>query len=320
MPGTQQADQERGRGDEDLPFVSIIIPHLNQVEQGLQCLASLAAQTYPLHRTETILVDNGSTDDLTPLRNAFPNVRILSEDVPGPGPARNCGAAAARGNVLAFIDADCRAHPSWLAEAVAALHRPEATGVVGGDVRIGFVDPARLTPLEAYEAVFAYQQQKYIETLRFSGTGNLAIGAQVLRDVGPFAGIDLAEDADWGRRATAAGYPPRYAPAMIVYHPARTRSSQLQAKWRRHVAHQLSEHRGGGRPPWLWTARAFAVLLSPFLHWTKLALTDRVAGLRNKAKGALILFRIRFFRFKQMLAQARETRSAAREWNRRSTH
>jgi len=43
----------------------------------------------------------------------------------------------------------------------------------------------------------------------------------VLETVGPFAGLEKAEDRDWGRRATAMGYEITYVPQMRVYHPAR---------------------------------------------------------------------------------------------------
>ena len=39
--------------------------------------------------------------------------------------------------------------------------------------------------------------------------------------VGPFGGIEIAEDIDWGQRARTAGYTFRYVPEMIVFHPAR---------------------------------------------------------------------------------------------------
>lgn len=301
------------------PFVSVVIPHLNQLDAAGRCLRSLYAQDYPRHRFEIILVDNGSSCDLTPLVEAHPDVTVLSEPTPGPGPARNRGVAAARGELLAFIDADCRAHPGWLSAAVRELTSPASRGVAGGDVRIDFVDERRLTPLEAYEAVFAYRQKLYIEKKGFSGTGNLAIRRPVYDQVGPFAGIELAEDLDWGTRARRAGHAARYVPGMIVYHPARTRMSDLETKWRRHVSHDLAEHRARARPMWLWQARAVAVLLSALPHMLKLFTSDRLSGFGNRLRGAGALLGTRAFRFAEMLRQPRERgESAAARWNRGS--
>lgn len=300
----------------DGPLVSVVIPHLNQPEHLDRCLASLRAQTFPRDAFEIIVVDNGSRDDPEAIARANPDVRLLREAAPGPGLARNRGVGAARGRFLAFIDADCRAHPGWLAAAVSGLEDPACRGVVGGDVRIDAVDADRLTPLEAYESVFAFRQKLYIEEHGYSGTGNLAIRPDVFSDVGPFGGIAIAEDMDWGRRAAASGHAAIYRPDMIVYHPARGRFSELEAKWRRHVAHQLEAHRAAGRPGWRWIMLAFAVLLSALPHSAKLLTSDRVSGAGNRFRGLPVLFRIRMFRFSEMLRQARHADTAAAGWNR----
>lgn len=298
------------------PFVSVIIPHLNQVEAAVRCLASVKAQDYPADRLEIILVDNGSTQSLAPVTAAFPDVTILHEQRPGPGLARNRGVEQAKGDILAFIDADCRAGEGWLRAIVAGLAAPDSTGAIGGDVRIDFVDSRRLTPLEAYEAVFAYRQKLYIGKQRFSGTGNLAMRPDIHRLVGPFGGIEIAEDRDWGRRAHAAGHPVRYRADMVIYHPARTNFAQMQTKWRRHVAHDLEQHRltGGSRAKWI--AHAAAVLLSAIPHSAMLLTSDRLHGLGNRLRGVAVLVRVRAYRFREMLAQAGGSTSAAADWNR----
>lgn len=298
------------------PRVSVVIPHLNQPEQLARCLASLDSQTVPRAQFEVIVVDNGSSCDLDALARAHPGISLLSEPTPGPGPARNRGIAAACAPVLAFIDADCRAHPGWLEAALAGLDAPACRGVVGGDVRIDAVDPRRLTPLEAYESVFAFRQKLYIERHGYSGTGNLAFRRPVHDEVGPFGGIGIAEDMDWGRRAGAVGRGAVYQPSMIVYHPARRSFSELQAKWRRHVAHQLEAHRLGRRPLLLWWLKAGAVALSAFPHALAMLSSDRVHGLRNRLKGLPVLFRIRLWRAGEMLRQAGASETAAASWNR----
>lgn len=297
------------------PTVSVIIPHLNQLDHAERCFAALAAQSYPADRIQIIMVDNGSSVDLSGLKSRHPSVLFLAEPAPGPGLARNRGIASATGEILAFIDADCRAHPDWLDAAVDALHQPGATGVVGGDVRIDFVDVQHPTAMEAYEAVFAFRQSLYINQHRYSGTGNLAMRPDIHRSVGPFGGIEIAEDRDWGERAHAAGYPVRYCPEMVVYHPARRDFDELRRKWRRHIAHQLADHRGHGRSGLRWTLNAVAVALSAFAHIPKMLASDRISGVANRLRGMAILFRIRWYRAGEMLAQARTRESAAADWN-----
>ncbi len=299
------------------PLVSVIIPHLNQPDSLRICLESLAAQDWPADRTEIIVVDNGSRTlpDLAAL--GFPHVRLLSEPTPGPGPARNRGIAGSTGAFLAFIDADCRADPHWLSAAVAGLMAPDSSGVVGGDVRIDVRNADRLTPLEAYESVFAYRQKLYISRDGFSGTGNLAMRRGVYDEVGPFGGIHTAEDMDWGQRARAAGYPARYRPDMIVYHPARTTIGELQTKWRRHVAHSLVTHRERGGSDLAWALRSAMVLASALPHIGMLLSSPRLSGLGNRLRGAGVLIGIRAFRAREMLRQRAGSATAGSEsWNR----
>lgn len=299
------------------PLVSVIIPHLNQPDFLRTCLESLAAQDWPAEQTEIIVVDNGSRalPDLAAL--GFPHVKLLTEATPGPGPARNRGIAGSSGELLAFIDADCRADPGWLSAAVAGLSAPDSSGVVGGDVRIDVRDADRLTPLEAYESVFAYRQKLYISRDGFSGTGNLAMRREVHDEVGPFGGIQTAEDIDWGRRAYAAGRAAAYRPDMIVYHPARTTTAELQAKWRRHVAHFLVTHREQGGGNFAWIMRSAMVLASTVPAIALMLTTSRLSGLPSRVRGISVLIGIRVFRAREMLRQCTGTVTAGlKSWNR----
>lgn len=96
-------------------LISIVIPHFNQEDHLRTCLKRLQAQKGGLTDVEIIVVDNGSRRMPDAVCAEIPAVRLLSETTPGPGPARNRGAAVAQGDVLAFIDADCHADPGWLA-------------------------------------------------------------------------------------------------------------------------------------------------------------------------------------------------------------
>jgi glycosyltransferase involved in cell wall biosynthesis len=97
----------------DLPSVSLIIPCYNEAFHLRECLSSLLAQDYP--DFEVILVDNGSTDETVDICHEFPELRYIYFDrVASSYAARNTGAKAARGEVLAFFDADQRAEPNYL--------------------------------------------------------------------------------------------------------------------------------------------------------------------------------------------------------------
>jgi GT2 family glycosyltransferase len=249
--------------------------------------------------------------------DAFPGIRLLQELTPGPGPARNRGVAESQGDIQAFIDADCIASPEWLAVAAEQMSDPEAM-ILGGDVRIASADPLRLTVLEAYESIYAFRMDRYIAREGFTGTGNLVVRRSVLQDVGPFAGLSVAEDRDWGQRATARGYRIRYVAAMKVYHPARSDFTGLYQKWDRHTAHDFMAAKVHPAGRLKFAAKALAMGLSPVVELPRILLSDRVSGLRNRFLAWAGLVRIRLYRMRVMiwLLRGGDPERLSGTWNR----
>jgi glycosyltransferase involved in cell wall biosynthesis len=275
------------------PRISVVIPHLNQPDHLRRCLASLFAGR--LVPDEVIVVDNGSREMPVSVCDAFPGVQLLSEAKPGPGPARNRGVLASSGDILAFIDADCLADPLWLHSARQAMSDPKAQ-ILGGDVRIAYADPDRLTTLECYESIYAYRMDRYIAREGFTGTGNLVVRRDVLDKVGPFAGLEVAEDRDWGQRATRSGHRILYVAGMKVYHPARPNFRDLAVKWERATAHDFVH--AGRRPDGKlrFLLKTLAMPISPLVEIPRLLASDRLSSLGNKARAFLCLVRIRLRR------------------------
>jgi glycosyltransferase involved in cell wall biosynthesis len=295
------------------PLISVVIPHRDQPEALEACLSSLDAQSLARSFFEIIVVDNGSVCLPEDIVARHPGTRLMQELQPGPGPARNLGASNATGDVLAFIDADCRAHPDWLRNALQTLCSSKEGTILGGDVRIWRDDTGTSTAIEAYEGVFAYRFKLYIEQHGFCGTGNLVVHRADFEKIGPFAGIQVAEDIEWGKRALSAGLTFRYVPEMIVFHPARRSLHELYAKWDRHIQHFLNMARG--KPGWKirWIARALAVLGSPIVDSGKVLSSDRIQGASTRLKAILVLFAIRTHRARKMLSLL--GRSGTVAWN-----
>lgn len=295
----------------DKILATVIIPHLNQPDALEACLATLDAQTHR-HAFEVIVVDNGSDVLPTGVVGRHPGTRLLLEQRPGPGLARNLGVQAAQGQVLCFIDADCRADPRWVEVALQLLQGPGKT-VYGGDVRIWKPD-GNVTSIAAYESVFAYRFQMYVERQGYCGTGNMAVRRVDFDRVGAFAGLDVAEDVDWGARARRAGLTFRYEPRMIVYHPARRTLRELFAKWDRHIQHALNaeRHKGWWRTRWL--SRAFAVLLSPLRDVARILASDRLDGVSDRLKAIGVLVVLRAYRAWRMVSLLFSERGVL--WNR----
>jgi glycosyltransferase involved in cell wall biosynthesis len=296
--------------------ISVVLPHLNQPDALALCLASLRDGQRP--PDEIIVVDNGS--DALPVETVagFDNARLLEEETPGPGPARNTGVAASSGDILAFIDSDCIAGPGWLAEIERIFTNDPSAQVLGGDVRINLRVPGKFTQLEAYESIYAYRMDRYIAEQGFTGTGNLAMRRAIFEDVGTFAGLGVAEDRDWGHRATAKGYEIRYCPSMKVFHPARDHFAELAQKWDRHSAHDYAaaQSRAGGRLKFI--AKTLAMPLSPLAEIRQILTTDRVTGVSARWQALAGLVRIRLYRARIMmyLLISNDPGSLSDRWNR----
>jgi cellulose synthase/poly-beta-1,6-N-acetylglucosamine synthase-like glycosyltransferase len=108
------ADQEsQASGPAIEPLVSVVIPCFNQAHFLDEALQSVAAQTYG--RIETIVVDDGSTDNTSQVTRRYPRVIYRHQSNRGAAAARNAGIAASNGEFLVFLDADDRLL-SWAVE------------------------------------------------------------------------------------------------------------------------------------------------------------------------------------------------------------
>lgn len=302
----------------DIPAISVIVPHLNQPEPLTRLLASLRDQDLDPGQVEIIVVDNGSREKPDALAAAFPGVRLVEEPTPGPGPARNRGVAAAQAPILAFIDADCVADPRWLTTILTRFAAEPDLAIIGGDVRVLVQSQSNPTPAEAYDLLYAFPQKRYIERMNFSGAGNLATRRTVFDAVGPFAGIGIAEDTDWGQRATRLGYRTVYVPEMVVHHPARRSLTELYIKWDRNISHHYATRRQGPAGRLLWTAKALGVAAIPVLELPRVLVSDRLQGGRSRWRAFHTLARLNLYRTRRMIAAMvrPSVQTASTQWNR----
>jgi glycosyltransferase involved in cell wall biosynthesis len=105
------------------PTCSVIVPSYRAEATIRACLASLRAQDIA-EPFEVIVADSSPDGTADTVRAEFPDVRLLAfETRTEPARARNAGAAAARGEILAFLDADCVAPSDWLSRLVAPLRQ-----------------------------------------------------------------------------------------------------------------------------------------------------------------------------------------------------
>ncbi len=288
------APLEPGGRPLSIGLVSVIVPHLDDYDNLDACLTLLGEQSFPSDRTEIIVADNGSSRGLYAVRWIVgTRGRVVEVAERGAGLARNAGVRASRGEAMAFIDSDCRPDRRWLEEGLAELRSAD---FVGGRVDVLVKDPQRITAVEAFESVFAFQNERYVKGRNFTVTASMFVWRSVFDAVGGFDN-GVPEDRDWCRRARLKGYRIGYAPESTVGHPARRTMPELKRKWRRLTLEWCEAARRDGRGPIFMLAHAWAVLLSIGPHALVVMASKRLTGTRSRILALGVLAQIRAYRF-----------------------
>ena len=113
----------------NLPLVTVIIPVYNYANYIGATLDSVFAQTYcPI---EVIVVDDGSTDNSADIVRGYPEVQYFYQSNQGVSVARNVAIAAAKGEFIAFLDADDLWKPDKLSLQIAYMLENPYIGITG---------------------------------------------------------------------------------------------------------------------------------------------------------------------------------------------
>ena len=190
-------------------MISAIVCAFNEERMLPAALHSLLAQTRV--PDEIIVVNNASTDGTAAVAAQIPGVRIVEEPQKGLTRARAAGRRAARGDILFYIDADCRA-PLRLVERIERRFAASpGTVAVTGPYRFYDWDWIGIAGARVYDytlapfAHFTAQSVFGIGAVLYGG--NFAVRASALDAIGGFdTSIEFhGEDTNLGRRLTAAG-------------------------------------------------------------------------------------------------------------------
>lgn len=121
---------------ETWPFITVVVPVLNEGRYLLDCLASLAAQDYPPALWEGLIVDGGSNDDTTEIAQVWAardgRFRLLPNPRRIAASALNIGLKAGRGEVFVRVDGHSILAPDYLTCSVLSLQGEENVAGVGG--------------------------------------------------------------------------------------------------------------------------------------------------------------------------------------------
>lgn len=197
--------------------ISVIVPAYNAAATLPACLSALRSQKGDHGGpVEVIVVNDGSRDETARLAQEC-GARVIHQTHQGIGAARNLGVRQARGEVIAFTDADCAPASDWLDEITRPFADPEVMGVKGvyATKQRGLV--ARFAQAEYEEK---YDLMRGAERIDFVDTYSAAYRRAVFAHN---PGFDprfsrSGEDIEFSYRLAESGCKLVFAPTAIVYH------------------------------------------------------------------------------------------------------
>src|SRR5438445_3478182 len=168
--------------------ITAIVCAYNEARYLPACLHSLHAQT--VTPDEILVVNNASTDDTGTAARRVPGVRVLDEPVKGLVVARETGRRAAHSDVLAFLDADCRAPLPWIERIEARFRRTAGLVAVTGPYRFYDWTWHGRALVRLYDRLVAPPTHAVVHDLLGVGAilygGNFAVRASALARIGGF--------------------------------------------------------------------------------------------------------------------------------------
>jgi glycosyltransferase involved in cell wall biosynthesis len=189
--------------------ISVIVCAHNEARYLPACLYSLLAQTrIP---DELLVINNASTDETRAVALQIPDVRVVDEPRKGLVVARETGRRAAWGDILVYLDADCRAPLTWLERVDRRFARDRSLIALSGPYRYYDWDLWGRMLIRAYDFTLAPATQVLVKHVLRLGTifygGNFAVRSDALQTIGGFdTSIEFhGEDTNLGRRLFRVG-------------------------------------------------------------------------------------------------------------------
>src|SRR5688500_8083515 len=184
--------------------MSVIVCAHNEAQFLGACLHSLRAQSRP--PDEILVINNASTDETRAVAEQVAGVRVVDEPRKGLVVARETGRHAATGDILVYIDADCRAPLTWLSRVERRFNADPSLIALSGPYRFYDWDWWGRLLIRAYDFTLAPATQLLVKHLLRIGTifygGNFAVRRAALDRIQGFdTSIEFhGEDTNVGRR------------------------------------------------------------------------------------------------------------------------
>ena len=182
------------------PRISFIVPVKNDAARLETCLKSVLRNVGASSHHEIIVVDNGSTDGSGEVARRFGATVLPLSGGMRVSALRNCAAREAKGDILAFVDADNEIVSGWTRAAIETLRLPG----------VGAAGAPYLAPLDGTWVQRAYGclrgRAEGLQDAGWLGSGNLAVWRRAFDSVGGFdTTLDACEDVDFCQRLRARG-------------------------------------------------------------------------------------------------------------------
>lgn len=214
------------------PVVSVIIPCYNSARTIEACLLSLFQQ-HTNFEYEVIVVDSSTDETLALVRKKFPIVKLIHlHQQTYPGAGRNFGAKEARGEILAFIDSDCRAAENWLEKGVEVIGN--GYSIVGGSVRNA--NPGWVSWPDYFLTFNEFMPTMPRREVQFMPTCNFIITTSAFQKIRGFREDIIAGEDTLFCYAAVQEYPLLFEPELQVSHSNRE-------TWKNFISH----HQNFGR-------------------------------------------------------------------------
>jgi len=190
------------------PLVSVIVTVYNAVSYLGEAIESVFAQTY--EPVELIVVDDGSDDGSGEIAKRFePALRYERQERAGIGAARNRAVELARGEYLAFLDADDRFVADKLERQLAAFDRRPDLDMVFGHMS-EFLSPD-------LDPALAARIRPPVTNAPWRMTNLMLVKRESFARVGPFSTtLRVGVGVDWYARAVDAGLHEEIVPAVVL--------------------------------------------------------------------------------------------------------
>lgn len=285
-------------------FVTVVVPAYLSASTIDECLKSLISQKYPKEYLEIIVIDSGYDETKHICRNYdvryYHSTRKLSA-----GAARNIGARMAKGQILAFLDADCIAPEYWIYHLVRDFDAfPETFGVLG-------VYAGGKSCLDKIRGGELMSNEKRIGFHRGFIEGNVAFRRKVFEAGCSFGDMTYGECVKLSNDLSKRGMKTLWDPTLKVLHKGYLNYRKMFAMDRAYARISLMEENTSLLKGTLkllfimamliflpiWPLIAIFLFFSLLLICSAFSLTDNMVSFKNRIQLLPVLICMRLSRF-----------------------